>query len=187
MRGDEIQDLAELLLPADQLGNRLWSVGRRQDRCGLRCDRANGLARACRHHADLAGELVAASGDRAGQLALRPEGGAQGRNLAAKLFSSMIRAGHTCAISAYLLTTAPCTAMPCETRPNREHFAFARALRARPHWSHEHSELATALGLRHDKSKMLRAAERRCSNADITLSWPRLTCPAWARRQAGRG
>jgi hypothetical protein len=44
VRGDEIQDLAELLFPADQLGNRLWYVGRRQDRCGLRRDRANGLA-----------------------------------------------------------------------------------------------------------------------------------------------
>ena len=29
-----------------------------------------------------------------------------------------------------------------------------------------------------------RAAERQCSMADITLSWPRLTCPALARRQA---
>jgi hypothetical protein len=31
MRGDEIEDLAELLLPADQLGNRLRNVGRRRD------------------------------------------------------------------------------------------------------------------------------------------------------------
>jgi hypothetical protein len=81
VRGDEIQDLADLLFPADQLGNRLWYVGRRQDRCGLRSDRANGLARARRHHMDLAGELVAASGDRADQLALRPEGSAQSCNL----------------------------------------------------------------------------------------------------------
>src|SRR5215469_18347057 len=29
-----------------------------------------------------------------------------------------------------------------------------------------------------------RAAERQLSMADITLSWPRLTCPALARRQA---
>ena len=29
-----------------------------------------------------------------------------------------------------------------------------------------------------------RAAERHCSMADITLSWPRLTCPALALRQA---
>ena len=32
MGGDEIEDLAELLLPANQLGNRLWYVGRRRDR-----------------------------------------------------------------------------------------------------------------------------------------------------------
>ena len=40
-----------------------------------------GLVRARRHNADLAGKLVAASGDRADQLALRPEGGAQRRDL----------------------------------------------------------------------------------------------------------
>jgi len=82
VRGDEIQDLAALLLPADQLGNRLWYVGRRQDRYVLRRRHPrNGFIRARRQNVDLPGELVAASGDRADQLALRPEGGAQGRNL----------------------------------------------------------------------------------------------------------
>jgi hypothetical protein len=40
MRGGEAQDLAQLLVPADQLGNRLRQVRLRQDRFGLRCGRA---------------------------------------------------------------------------------------------------------------------------------------------------
>jgi hypothetical protein len=83
MCGDEAEDLAEMVVPADQLGNRRRQVCRWQRRCGLRRGHARNcrLVRAPRQHADLAGKLVAASGDRADQIPLRPEGGAQRRDL----------------------------------------------------------------------------------------------------------
>ena len=46
MRGGKAQDFAQLVVPADQLGNRLRQVCRRQDRSGL--SRAGALARARR-------------------------------------------------------------------------------------------------------------------------------------------
>jgi hypothetical protein len=36
MRGGKAQDLTEMVVPADQLGNRLRQVRRRQRRCRLR-------------------------------------------------------------------------------------------------------------------------------------------------------
>ena len=61
MHGDEIQDLAQLLLPANQLGHRLWYVCRGRDRCGPRPDRADGFARARGLYMDGASELIATS------------------------------------------------------------------------------------------------------------------------------
>ena len=83
MRGGEAQDLAQFVVPADQLGNRRRQVRRRQRRCGLRRyrARAGALVRPRRQNTDLAGQLIAVSGDRADQLALRAKGGALRRNL----------------------------------------------------------------------------------------------------------
>ncbi|HEV7995173.1 MAG TPA: hypothetical protein VGP52_02825 [Stellaceae bacterium] len=79
MRADKAKDFVDFGIPADQLGNRLRQVRRRQGRRGH--PGAGALVRARRQDADLAGELVAASGDRADQLALRPKGGAQRRDM----------------------------------------------------------------------------------------------------------
>jgi hypothetical protein len=82
MRAGNAQHLLSLGIPADQLGNRLWCVCRRQDRFVLRRRHPRpGFIRARRQNADLASELIAAPRDRSDQLALRPEGGAQGHNL----------------------------------------------------------------------------------------------------------
>ena len=94
MRGGKAQDLVENVIPANQLGNRLRQVGRRQlsghppvatgfagiGRRGSHCRAGIGL-RAGRYGVDLAGELVAASGDGTDQIAIRTESGAQRRNL----------------------------------------------------------------------------------------------------------
>ncbi len=80
MRGGEAQDLVEIVVPADQLGNRFRQVRWRRGRCGPRRG-ADALVPARRQDADLARELIAVSGDRADQLTLRPKGGAQRRNL----------------------------------------------------------------------------------------------------------
>jgi hypothetical protein len=88
MRGGEAQDLAEIVVPADQLGNRLRQVCWRQHRCRLRNrhSRAGALVWARRRNADLAGELVTPPSDRVDQLALRPESGTQRRNLDVQIF-----------------------------------------------------------------------------------------------------
>jgi hypothetical protein len=87
-RRGKAQDLAQFVVPANQLGNRLRQVRWRQDRSGLRCRerRAGALVRARRQNADLAGELVTPPGDRVDQLALHPESGAQCRNLGVQIF-----------------------------------------------------------------------------------------------------
>ena len=82
MRTGQAQHLLDLRLAADKLGNRLWNIGRRQDRSGLRrCRPRCGFLRARRQSTDFPGELVTASGDRADQVAFRAQGGAQGGNL----------------------------------------------------------------------------------------------------------
>src|ERR1700736_3039713 len=81
--GGEAQDLLELQIAADQFGNRLRYVrhwaGRGGDRHGRLCNRPRMRPRLKR--ADLAGELVASSGNRADQVAIRSEGVAQSRDL----------------------------------------------------------------------------------------------------------
>jgi hypothetical protein len=81
MRGGEAQNLAQVVFPADQLGNRLRLIRRDQNGSRHRGARIDALVRARRQKADLARELVTASGDRADQGALRSEGGAQRRNV----------------------------------------------------------------------------------------------------------
>ena len=81
--GGEAQDLLEFDLAADQLGNRLRQVRRRAG-CGGNlhgrvCNRRR--IRARRDRPDLPGELVASSGNRADQVAIRSEDVAQGRDL----------------------------------------------------------------------------------------------------------
>jgi hypothetical protein len=81
--GGEAQDLLDLDVAADQLGNRPRQVRRWAGRGGNLLDRpCNRLRmRAHRDCADLPSELVAASGKRADQVAIRSEGVAQGRDL----------------------------------------------------------------------------------------------------------
>src|SRR5580704_5719941 len=83
MRSGEAQDLAQFVVSADQLGNRLRQVRRRQWRLrlrrGLAC--AGALIWVRLQDADLAGKLVTASRDCADQLALGPESSAQRRDL----------------------------------------------------------------------------------------------------------
>ena len=94
MRGGKAQDLVENVIPANQLGNRLRQVRRRQlpgdppvgtgfAGIGLRggyCRAGIGL-RAARYGVDLGRKLVAASGHGTDQIAIRTESGAQRRNL----------------------------------------------------------------------------------------------------------
>ena len=68
-------------MPANQLGDWLPQVARKQCRPAIRRGRVSALYDILGRGADFAGELVAPSGDRADQFALRPEGGAQRRNL----------------------------------------------------------------------------------------------------------
>ena len=79
-------DLAQFVVAPDQLGDRLRQIGCRHARSGRDhdCAWADTLLRARRLDADLAGELVTASGDRPDQFPLRPEGRAQRRNLRLK-------------------------------------------------------------------------------------------------------
>ena len=81
--GGEAQDLLELDVAADQLGNRLGQVRRWAGwgghLHGRPCNRLRMRAR--RDRADLPGKLVASSGNRADQVAVRSEGVAQGRDL----------------------------------------------------------------------------------------------------------
>jgi hypothetical protein len=65
------QDLVELGVSADQLGNRRRQVRRQQRRSRL-CRSSVRAGVLIRQNADLADELIAASGDGADQLALRP-------------------------------------------------------------------------------------------------------------------
>ena len=83
MRSGEAHDFTQLVVAADQLGNRLRQVGGLDRRCGLRCGcgRAGVLVPTRRQNADLAGELVTPSRDRADQVAVRPEDLAQRHNL----------------------------------------------------------------------------------------------------------
>jgi hypothetical protein len=117
MPGGEVQNLVQLLVPTDQLGNRLRKVRWRQGRSGLRWRelRTVALVWARRQNADLAGELIAASGDRPDQLAFRPESGAQRRNLGVQIST---RPGHTRAISASLVTRAPRASINTITKSN---------------------------------------------------------------------
>jgi hypothetical protein len=94
MRGGKAQDFVKNGIPANQLGNRLRQVRRRQlpgeppvgtgfVGIGLRgcyCRAGIGL-RVSGYGADFAGELVTASGHGADQIAVRAEGRAQCRNL----------------------------------------------------------------------------------------------------------
>jgi hypothetical protein len=84
MCGGEAQDLPQFLVPADHLRNRPREVRRRtgfhRGRLGIR------FALSCgRGGPDLVRELVPASGDRADQLAFRPKGAAQRRNLSLQI------------------------------------------------------------------------------------------------------
>jgi hypothetical protein len=83
MGGSQAQDLAQLIVPANQLGNRLRQICWRQRRCGQRrrhsC--ASALVWARRQNAGFAGELVAAPGDGADQIPLCAKGSAQCRDL----------------------------------------------------------------------------------------------------------
>jgi hypothetical protein len=75
--GGEAQDFTQLVIPADQLGNRLRQVGgRRHNRF------CTGVPySALRQKSDIAGKLIASSGDRSDQVSMIPKGGAQRRNL----------------------------------------------------------------------------------------------------------
>src|SRR4029077_16117181 len=70
MRGADVEDLIQLGIAANELGNRLWQVYRRARRGGCRWRRPRGCLRIrpCRNRADLAGKLVTAPGDRADQV-----------------------------------------------------------------------------------------------------------------------
>jgi hypothetical protein len=81
MPSGEAQNLAQIVFPADQLGNRLRQIRRRQNGSRHHGARTAALVRARRQKADLAGELVTASGHRADQGALRSEGLAQCHNV----------------------------------------------------------------------------------------------------------
>ncbi len=83
MGGSEAQDFKQAVVPADQLGNRLWQVCRWCSQPWLRRNRASvGTGfHVFSRKTDLSGELIAASWDGADQRSLRPEGGAQRRNL----------------------------------------------------------------------------------------------------------
>ena len=95
MRGGKAHDFAQLVVPPDQLGNRLRQVSRRQYRYRLRRGgpAPATLIRARRQDADLAGELVTPSGDRADQPAISTESRAQRRNLDLEgvLFDDLVR------------------------------------------------------------------------------------------------
>ncbi|HTW51375.1 MAG TPA: hypothetical protein VME45_05710 [Stellaceae bacterium] len=83
MCGDEVQDLGKLLVPTDQLGNRLRQVCRRRRRFALgHCHTGAGaLIGNGRQNADPAGELISAPGHRADQLAVGAQRSAQRRDL----------------------------------------------------------------------------------------------------------
>ena len=94
--GGEAEDLLERDGAADQFGNRLRQVRRWTGRSGLKDDgrACNRLRlRICRDRAYHAGELVASSGDRADQAAIRREGVAQCRDLDVQvvLFDDLVR------------------------------------------------------------------------------------------------
>ena len=72
MRGGKVQDLADLVVAADQLGKRLGQVRHRNNRCGLRRDNiCAGIVVGTRHPTNLANKLISTQGDRAYQIAIR--------------------------------------------------------------------------------------------------------------------
>ena len=81
--GREILDLAQLSVPTDQLGNRLWQVCRRH--APLRLRRGGTLAipisPTCRVITNFPDELIATAGNRADQVAVGSKRGAQRRDL----------------------------------------------------------------------------------------------------------
>ena len=77
----EAQNLAQVFFPADQLGNLLRQIRWRQNGSRHRGACIAAVVRARRQEADLAGELVTASGDRTDQGALRSQGLAQCHNV----------------------------------------------------------------------------------------------------------
>ena len=82
MRAHQVDDLSELVIPADQLRNRLRHISwrKRSRRCLARTE-AGALIVPVRPSLYLTNELVAASRDRADQIAVRPQGGSQRRDM----------------------------------------------------------------------------------------------------------
>ena len=79
----EILDLAQLFVPADQLGNRLRQVCRRHTRLRLRRGRALAIpiSPTCRVIANFPDELIATAGNGADQVAVRSKRSTQRRDL----------------------------------------------------------------------------------------------------------
>lgn len=82
MRAHEVDDLGELVIPSDQLRNRLRHIGwRKRSRRHLLGTEAGALIVPVRPSLYLTKELVAASRDRADQVAVRAQDGPQRRDV----------------------------------------------------------------------------------------------------------